>query len=269
MVFLSVRNMTLAALMIACQACSSTEKQKDTSEADRQAHSRLQGVWLDNTTETPVFQVQGDTVYYPDLFRAASAFEVKGDSFITYGAQTTVYRIERLSNSYLVMHSAVGDEISLVKADEGALEDFFLEESGEEELTAEEPQVVSKDSVVMYDGVRYRGYVYINPTQIKVIRPAVSQEGLSVDNVYYDNIIHICVYKGKQKMFSKDISRSMFSSVIPANFLDVSILEDMDFEGVDDKGYKYRAIVADPEGSACYYVDLLVDWSGNLGFWVR
>ena len=48
-----------------------------------------------------------------------------------------------------------------------------------------------------YDNVRYRGYVYINPSKIKVMRPGVSEEGLGVDNVYYDNIIHILCIEGK------------------------------------------------------------------------
>ena len=52
-------------------------------------------------------------------------------------------------------------------------------------------EVVQKDSVVMYKGTRYRGYVYINPSKMKVIRTTYSDEGIGIDNVYYDNVIHI------------------------------------------------------------------------------
>ena len=61
-----------------------------------------------------------------------------------------------------------------------------------------------------YDNVRYRGYVYINPSKIKVMRPGVSEEGLGVDNVYYDNIIHICVYEAG-RVFMPKISPSRCS----------------------------------------------------------
>mgnify|MGYP000659395755 CR=1 FL=1 len=54
-------------------------------------------------------------------------------------------------------------------------------------------EVIKKDSVVTYDNVRYRGYVYINPSKIKVMRPGVSEEGLGVDNVHISAITDIIV----------------------------------------------------------------------------
>lgn len=243
-------------------------EQQEMQEADRQSHAYLQGVWVDNTTEVPVFRIEGDTVYYPDALRAASYFGVKGDTFTTYGGQVTAYYMERLSDGYLTLRSSGGDLISLYKSDNDSYDSLAFTPS-DADIEPEEPQVIEKDSVVMFEGTRFRGYVYINPSQIKVIRSGISQEGMSVDNIYYDNIIHICVYKGKQRLFSKDISKPMFSSVIPENFLKVSILEDMDFMGVNEDGYKYRATVGDPEGTACYYVDLLVDNDGNIDYKIK
>ena len=40
-------------------------------------------------------------------------------------------------------------------------------------------EVVKKDSVVMYKGTRYRGYVYVNPSTMKVIRSSYSEGGIS------------------------------------------------------------------------------------------
>lgn len=59
----------------------------------------------------------------------------------------------------------------------------------------------------MYKGTRYRGYVYINPSKMKVIKTVYSDEGIGVDNVYYDNVIHICVYEGKKLLYGKDITK--------------------------------------------------------------
>lgn len=243
-------------------------EQQEMQEADKLSHAYLQGVWVDNTTEVPVFRIEGDTVYYPDALRAASYFEVKGDTFTTYGGQVTAYYMERLSDGYLTLRSSGGDLISLYKSDDDSYDSLTFAPA-DTDMEPVEPQVIEKDSVVVFDGTRFRGYVYINHSQIKVIRSGISQEGLSVDNVYYDKIIHICVYKGKQRLFSKDISKPMFGSVIPENFLKVSILEDMDFIGVNDEGYKYRATVGDPEGTACYYVDLLIDKAGNIEYKIK
>ena len=82
----------------------------------------------------------------------------------------------------------------------------------------------------------------------------MSEEGLSVDNVYYDNIIHICVYEGKRSLFAKDITRQMFKHVIPDDFLKWAILSDMDFMGVDAKAIIIRLLFV-------YRMGLLVMWS--------
>ena len=85
------------------------------------------------------------------------------------------------------------------------------------EVSEKALEVIQKDQVVFYKNTRYRGYVYINPSQIKVIRPEYSEEGFKVDNVYYDNVIHICVYEGKNKLFGKDIFKTDFKGVVPDN----------------------------------------------------
>lgn len=118
-------------------------------------------------------------------------------------------------------------------------------------------EVIKKDSVVTYDNVRYRGYVYINPSKIKVMRPGVSEEGLGVDNVYYDNIIHICVYEGRKSLYAKDITKQMFKGVVPDDFLQWAILSDMDFMGSIRKGIIIRPRCA-------YLTARLVIWSISL-----
>lgn len=82
----------------------------------------------------------------------------------------------------------------------------------------------------------------------------MSEEGLSVDNVYYDNIIHICVYEGKRSLFAKDITRQMFKHVIPDDFLKWAILSDMDFMGSMQKAIIIRLLFV-------YRMGLLVMWS--------
>ena len=59
-------------------------------------------------------------------------------------------------------------------------------------------EVTKRDSVVTYNGTRYRAYVYINPSKMRVIKTTYSEDGISMDNVYYDNVMHICVYEGKK-----------------------------------------------------------------------
>ena len=83
----------------------------------------------------------------------------------------------------------------------------------------------------MFDGVRYRAYVYINPSQMKVVKTTYSEDGISMDNIYYDNVMHI---------------------------------SDMNFTGIDRKGYHYQALVCIPESPVCNLVNLTISFDGKL-----
>ena len=243
-------------------ACGANQDKETLQEEDREAKEKLQGIWLDDNTEAAVLQVAGDTIYYADAAVAPVAFKIIGDTLTTYGARINNYKIEKQGEYIFWFHSPVGDVIRLHRAENNADSLSFIHEQEVPVYT----EVIKKDSVVMYDNTRYRGYVYINPSRIKVMRPGVSEEGLSVDNVYYDNIIHICVYEGKRSLFAKDITRQMFKHVIPDDFLKWAILSDMDFMGVDAKGYHYQATVCIPDGASCYVVNITIDMDGKLSY---
>ncbi len=243
-------------------SCGANLKKEALQEEDREAKEKLQGIWLDDNTETAVLKVAGDTIYYADAAVAPVVFKITGDTLTTYGAQVNNYKIEKQGEYIFWFHSLVGDVIRLHRAENDADSLSFVHEQEVPVYT----EVIKKDSVVMYNNTRYRGYVYINPSKIKVMRPGVSEEGLSVDNVYYDNIIHICVYEGKRSLFAKDITRQMFKDVIPDDFLQWAILSDMDFMGVDAKGYHYQATVCIPDGASCYVVNIAIDTNGKLSY---
>ena len=235
------KRFSILMLAVALSSCGTPQQKASALEENKEAKSLLEGIWLDDNTETALLRVKGDTLFYADAATAPVAFKIIGDSLITYGARTNGYKIEKQGEHIFWFHSAVGDVIRLHKSD-------------------------AEDSVVTYDNVRYRGYVYINPSKIKVMRPGVSEEGLGVDNVYYDNIIHICVYEGRKSLYAKDITKQMFKGVVPDDFLQWAILSDMDFMGVDSKGYHYQATVCIPDGASCYMVNITAGKDGGLAF---
>ena len=163
-------------LTVALGSCGTPQQKTSAREENREAKFLLQGIWLDDNTEAAVLKVDGDTIYYADAATAPVAFKVIDDSLVTYGAQTNAYKIEKQGEYIFWVHSAVGDVIRLHKADDDSDSLTFIHNQ-------EVPiynEVIKKDSVVTYDNVRYRGYVYINPSKIKVMRPGVSEEGLGV-----------------------------------------------------------------------------------------
>ena len=55
---------------------------------------------------------------------------------------------------------------------------------------------------------------------MRVIKTTYSEDGISMDNVYYDNVMHICVYEGKKSLFASDVTKQMFDKVLPVDFLE-------------------------------------------------
>lgn len=251
-------------LAFALLSCGGKKEVQEKDDADLEAVRMLQGVWLDDNTEIPILKIKGDSMYLASQVNVPFKFGISGDTLISYGAGKTAYRIQKLGEHVLQFYTSTGDLMSLHKAESDTIS--FGYEVEKPEL---ETQVLQKDSVFMFQGKRYRGYAYINPSTKKVIRPGITDEGLQVDNVYYDNIIHICVYQGTQRLYAKDITKEMFAGTVPENFLQGAILSDMDFMGVDAQGYRYRATVCVPDGSSCYYIDLQIDKEGELSFTLK
>ena len=221
----------------------------------------LEGVWLDDNTEQPLFRIRKDSIYYASQINVPMHIAVMNDTLAVYGADTVLYPLVKQTAHSLQFHTPIGDLVSLHKADTDTIP------FGTTVNIAQPEEVIKKDSVVMYQNKRFRGYVYINPSTMKVIRPGVTEEGLAIDNVYYDNIIHICVYQGTQKLYAQDITKQTFAGQIPADFLNASILSDMEFTGVDAKGCHYLATVCIPDG-ACYYVELIIH-DGQMSFRIK
>ena len=99
---------------------------------------------------------------------------------------------------------------------------------------------------------------------MKLVKTTYSDDCISMDNIYYDNVMHICVYEGKKSLYAKDITKQMFVDVIPADFLQQAILSDMNFTGIDRKGYHYQALVCIPESPVCNLVNLTISFNGQL-----
>jgi hypothetical protein len=228
----------------------------------------LQGTWMHEDTETPMICIKGDSIHYMTSGTLPVAFRIIEDSLITYGTEPTSYYIVKQNEYMLWLQSDMGGIIKMNRADESeSIHSVnFHVQTKKSEPTKE---VIQKDRIEFYKDVRYRGYVYINPSQIKVTRPTYSDEGFKMDNVYYDNIIHICVYEGKNKLFSKDVYKKDFSEVVPEEFLQWAILSDMEFIGVNEKGYQYQATISIPDEITSYIVNLSISTDGNIQYTLK
>ena len=255
----------LSAMLCAClfTACAGNAG-KEGDEAQREqalaAQRQLQGVWIDDNTGLPMLRIKDDSIFFVNQAGAPVGFTISGDTLIARGSEVVTYRISRMEDDIFRFYTSLGDLVSLHKSDVDTIPLAY------QPVPEPEKEVIEKDSVFMYQGNRYRGYAYINPSTKKVFHPVMTEEGMIVDNVYYDNVIHICVYQGKQRLYAKDIRKEMFEGTVPAGFLQMAILSDMNFMGVDADGFHYQATVSMPDDLSCYYVNLLIDKDSNLSF---
>ena len=227
-------------------------------EESSTAKALLQGIWLDSETETVVFKAEGDTIYYPDSTSQPAYFRIVDDS-IQLGNNS--YLITKQSEHVFCFQEHTGDVRKLVKGSEDDLQ-YAFEKKQPEILTVTE--VVKTDSVVYFNNERYHWYIAVNPTRYRVVTTSYNSEGMEVENVYYDNIIHISLFKGAKQLFSRDFNKAKFEGEVPEDFLAKSILGNMRFERLDAQGFHFNATICIPDGASCYLVETLIDFNGEV-----
>lgn len=240
-------------------SCGSPQSPTSKPQESREAKRLMQGVWNDDNTQVAVFRMKGDTVFYADSTSLPAHFRVVGDTL--YVGSSTRYKIERQSEHVLWLKNHLGELLKLSKSDD-AEQDKVFDERETRILTLTE--VLKRDTVVFYNGERYHLYVAINPTKYKVMCQAINNDGLEVENVYYDNIIHLSIYHGAQQVFSRDFRKPMYKEKVPVHVLSQAVLNDMEFDKVDAQGFHLRASVCRPDDALCYMVGHTVSFSGKL-----
>ena len=247
-------------LSVTCIGCRQGAKALDEREESREAKALMQGVWIEEESDELFFKMQGDSVYYPDTMSVPSYFRVIDDSL--YIGSATGYRIEKQTEYVLWFRNHNGEVVKLKKAvpDSGEEEEFVEKKTPIQPVT----QVVKRDTVVFLDGQRYHCYIAINPTRYKVVYNTYNEDGMQVEHVYYDNIIHVSVFKDSHSLFSRDLRKQVYQQHVPDGFLQQAILNDMVFECADQEGFHFSASLCQPDAASCYRVDNIITTDGTL-----
>jgi len=239
--------------------CSEGSKPYSERPENKEYKQQLQGVWLDADTEVAVFRMKGDSVYYADSTSMPAYFKIIEDSL--YIGATGHYHIEKHTPNVLWFSDQMGETSKYVKGDDDDLT-TELEETKSKILTLTE--VLKRDTVVFYNGDRYHIYIAINPTKYKVSHHTQNEDGLDVENVYYDNIIHLSIFKGGAQIFSRDFRKNLYAKKVPEQVLSQSILNNMEFDKADADGFHFRASVCIPDDASCYMVGHTVSYKGQM-----
>lgn len=247
-------------MMLVFVSCGHKEGTTVTApEESKKAKSLLQGIWIDGETGEVSFRAKGDTIYYPDSTSVPAHFMIVNDSLVL-GNQH--YPILKQAPHLFWFRNQAGDVVKLEKSDDPNDTLVFTHEE------AKTLTMVSKlqktDSVVIFGDQRYHWYIAINPTRYRVSKTSYNDDGVGVENVYFDNIIHISIYKGGDRLFSSDFKKQMYEDLIPETFLSQAILGNMEYDRVDQQGFHFNATLCVPDGAACYLVETNISFDGHL-----
>lgn len=248
-------------LLVACGGNSSGQAIVVTGE-DKEAKRLLQGIWVDAETENVSFMMRGDTIFYPDTTSMPAYFKVVADTLCVGGHHEVKYLIEKHTEHLFWFRNQNGDFVKLAKSENAADSLYFSRRTPDPVIVS---QLVKKDTVVTYQSERYHCYVTINPTDYKVITTSYNDAGMAMSNVFYDNIVHLSVYQGNRKLFSSNVDKHAFNRYVPTAFLEHSVLGNVCFAKVDNRGFHFEARVTTPDNPNSYYLlDLTVSHEGKL-----
>lgn len=231
----------------------------EASSEDKGAKEMLQGVWVEEESGDVSMRIKGDSIFYTDSTSMPAYFRIIGDSLVM-GSGTSYAIVKQTPNLFWFMNQN-GDVVKLQKSNDPVDETEFVHDT---------PQImtythqVKTDSVVMYNGERYHWYIAINPTKYKVVKRSYNDDGLEVENIYYDNIMHVSVFQGARRLFSSDFRKQMYAKLVPESFLNEAILVNMEYSRADAQGLYFNATLCVPDGASCYLVETCISYIGQM-----
>lgn len=242
--------------------CKDAPKESNTSAEDDKAKQMMQGIWIDAYEGEVVFRAKGDTIYYPDSISEPVHFYVKSDSLVLDSSHPTGYHIVLITESSLRFVNADGDEVHLQKSNDASLVDMFEQQA--KVVALNQGVLIKRDTVLLSDDVRYHAYIQVNPTTYKVFRQSVNDDGVNVDNAYFDNIIHLALYENSKALVNRDYRKQDFSSLVPKEFIAQCVLSDINVDKVTSEGVSFVAVLAIPDTYTSYYVKVYVSRTGKV-----
>lgn len=246
-------------------SCRNSGKKEQESIEDKKAKELFEGIWINEEEESIMFRVKGDTLYYPDSTSRPVAFRISLDTFIISGNNETKYKIVKQTPNIFEFKSPNGDIIKLIKSDHP--NDSLLFKNSTPSVLNQQ-KTIKRDTVITYGDKRYHCYIQINPTRYKIYRTFTNSEGLSVENIYYDNIIHISIFNGSVKKFSKDFKKADFRTFVPSNIINQMILSDIELVSVNKNGFNYRTQLAIPDNPGSFIINFTISYDGRISMHV-
>lgn len=231
------------------------------NEHDTHTQKALQGAWVNDLDGNVVFRFRGDSVFYDDSLSNPTTFYVTHDTLFIENHPVTTYLIKKLNSEEFIFVNSEGDEITLLKAARSS-EDRKTKDTA----TLNQGKKIKKDTILVYNDKRYHAYTQVNPTTYKVYHQSMNSDGISIENVYYDNIVYIALYEGQRKIFGSNILKNEFAKLVPASYISQAVLSDIIVDKALANGVRFIAILSIPDGYTTYRVNIDINDKGEKRF---
>lgn len=250
------------AIPLLIMGCKQPSPEPQTASESLESKQKMQGIWVDEEEGTVYFRAKGDTIYYPDSVSQPVHFLIVSDSLVFDSSNPKKCAIKLLSDNTLRYISPDGDEIRLQKTNDQSYLSLF--ENTAKAISINQGELIKRDTVMTAGDVRYHAYIQVNPTSYKVYIPTLNEDGVSVDNAYYDNIIHLALYENSTSLINRDYRKQDFATLVPKEFISKCIFSDISVENVTDEGVVFLATLTVPDTYTCYNVNIFVSRKGKV-----
>lgn len=247
-------------IILMAVSCKEANVAENIKEESLSAKELLQGIWLDED-ETVNMKVKGDTIYFADTLMSPVYFQILDDSLVLKGAREMRYAIVRQSPNIFHFTNHMGDVVKLSKSIHAEDAQIFERKVA---VQLNQNQLIKRDTILVEGQRRYHVYVQVNPSTYKVVRTSYNQDGVMVDNIYYDNIVNVCVYDGGNRIFFRDMYKKDFQKFIPSDYFGQSVLSDINITEISSEGIKLQAYICVPDSPTSYVVNILITESGEM-----
>ncbi len=230
---------------------------------DKEAKAMLEGIWVDTKEEDVSLKVKGDSIYYPDSMFCSVKFQIINDSLVLNTNNVSKYKIIRQTENIFEFLNASKDTTRLIRSENKEDSLLFMHSDS---VILSSNLLESNDTTISYDGKKYRYKVNVSPSKDKVYKSGINDDGLEVESLYYDNIVHLNILFEGKAIFSKDFKKDDFSSYVPKYMLKQCILSDIEFMKVDKSGFHLLSKLSIPDSPSSFIVEFKVSFLGEVSF---
>ncbi|MDO5447259.1 MAG: DUF4738 domain-containing protein [Prevotellaceae bacterium] len=227
---------------------------------NKEAKGMLQGVWYNADTNERSLYVKGDTIFYADPENVPSYFRIVDDSLEIYGANIDHYAIYRQAPHIFYFYNLNGELVKLRKGERAADTLRFVYKGRKPTIR----KTVQRDSTVVCRGKKYKYSIAVAPGSDEVLKQTYTNDGIQVDNVYFDNTVSLTVKDEDKEIYSSQINKLEYAKIVPSSFLSQAVFADMDYKKADADGLHFTAVFAIPNEKLSYNVETIISPDGKL-----